>query len=455
RTLISLVFATVFLQVIALPGEADSALLIGLSTGDDRAVFAAPNAQITLISSSGGKASFRSTVNVVALSPGVVKAGSVNLKLPVTVRSNALLRWNNRPYRGHYRLVQQGAGFNVVNVVGVEDYLKGVLKMEVNPAWPMESLKAQTIIARTYALRNRGRHGSSGFDLCALSHCQVYRGVNAEERVLSKSVDQTRGQVLKYQGALAATFYHADSGGHTADVSSVWGSSIPYLKGSPEPMKYQSPYSSWTTTMRLSEIQRSLSSKGINVGKLTGISISSIDSAGRTANVTLTGTSGRTTIRASQFRTIVGPDRIRSTFFSIGRDPVAAAPAIPYGNTSPGSGEDELIPLNAKDEQMLIAFTQQGLFKTEELMDMLIKPEKRGLYLRKALERQSGPGSPQKAPSFDAPVTGDTVTFSGRGWGHGVGLSQWGAKSLAESGWDHRKILKHYFPGTEISRISN
>ncbi|HCR37888.1 MAG TPA: hypothetical protein DIV80_00135, partial [Synergistaceae bacterium] len=94
RTLISLVFATVFLQVIALPGEADSALLIGLSTGDDRAVFAAPNAQITLISSSGGKASFRSTVNVVALSPGIVKAGSVNLKLPVTVRSNALLRWN-------------------------------------------------------------------------------------------------------------------------------------------------------------------------------------------------------------------------------------------------------------------------------------------------------------------------------------------------------------------------
>lgn len=313
-----MVFAAVLLQVTSLPGEANSALSIGLSTGDDRAVFSAPNSQINLASFSGGKASFRSTVNVVAISPGVIKAGSVNLKLPVTVRSNVILRWNNRPYRGHYRLVQQGSGFNVVNVVGIEDYLKGVLKMEVNPAWPMESLKAQAIIARTYALRNRGRHGSSGFDLCALSHCQVYRGVNAEDQVLTKAVDQTRGQVLKFQGGLAATFYHADSGGHTAEVSSVWGSSVPYLKGSPEPLKYQSPYSSWQTTLRLSEIQRVLSSKGIYVGRLTGISVSSTDSGGRAVDVTLTGTAGRTTIRASQFRTIVGPDRIRSTFFTMG-----------------------------------------------------------------------------------------------------------------------------------------
>jgi len=450
-----LVFAAVLLQVTSLPGEANSALSIGLSTGDDRAVFSAPNSQINLASFSGGKASFRSTVNVVAISPGVIKAGSVNLKLPVTVRSNVILRWNNRPYRGHYRLVQQGSGFNVVNVVGIEDYLKGVLKMEVNPAWPMESLKAQAIIARTYALRNRGRHGSSGFDLCALSHCQVYRGVNAEDQVLTKAVDQTRGQVLKFQGGLAATFYHADSGGHTAEVSSVWGSSVPYLKGSPEPLKYQSPYSSWQTTLRLSEIQRVLSSKGIYVGRLTGISVSSTDSGGRAVDVTLTGTAGRTTIRASQFRTIVGPDRIRSTFFTMGGGPVAAAPFIPNDTTSPGSGEDKVFPLTPKDEQMLIAFTQQGVFKTEELMDMLVKPEKRGFYLRKALERQSGAGSLQTPPSFDAPVTGDTVTFSGQGWGHGVGLSQWGAKSLAEAGWDHIRILEHYFPGTEISRISN
>ncbi len=247
-------------------------------------------------------------------SPGVIKAGSASLKLPVTIRSNSMIRWNNRPYRGHFRLFPEGRGFNVINVLGVEDYLKGVLKMEVNPAWPMESLKAQAIIARTYALRNRNRHGSSGFDICALNHCQVYRGVNAEDPILTKAVESTRGMVLKYQGAYAATFYHSDSGGHTANVSAVWGSSIPYLQGRPEPVNYQSPYSSWQATIRMSDIQRALSSKGINVGKLSGIQVASTDSAGRAVDLALLGSSGRTTIRASQFRMIMGSDRIRSTF---------------------------------------------------------------------------------------------------------------------------------------------
>lgn len=104
---------------------------------------------------------------------------------------------------------------------------------------------------------------------------------------------------------------------------------------------------------------------------------------------------------------------------------------------------------------MLIAFTQQGVFNTEELMDMLIKPHRRGFYLRKALEKQSGVVAPVKASSPVQSFTGGRVTFTGRGWGHGVGLSQWGAKSLAEVGWDYKRILKHYFPGTVLSRTSD
>ncbi|HOG13989.1 MAG TPA: SpoIID/LytB domain-containing protein, partial [Synergistales bacterium] len=341
----------------------------------------------------------------------------------------------------------------VINVLGIEDYLKGVLKMEVNPAWPLESLKAQAIIARTYALRNKNRHGSSGFDLCALNHCQVYRGVNAEDPILSKAVDLTRGIVLRYQGAYAATFYHADSGGHTADVSSVWGSSIPYLIGKPEPQKYQSPYSNWQVSMGLSEIQNILASRGVRVGNLTGIAVSSRDRAGRAVNLTLTGTGGQTTIKASQFRTMIGPDRVRSTFFTIGGNP--PGDPLPMPTCAPGPANEESLLLSAKDEQMLIAFTQQGVFNTEELMDMLIKPQRRGFYLRKALEKQSGVGATAKAPSSTPSFVGGRVTFTGRGWGHGVGLSQWGAKSLAEAGWDCKRILRHYFPGTELSRTSN
>jgi len=454
RMFIAPFLVTVLLLLMPLSAMASpAAVSVGLSVGACKAVFSAPGGQVSLKSASGGKASFRSGVSIEAVSPGVIRAGSVKLKLPVSISGNALMKWNDRPYRGHFKLTQQGGAFNVINVLGIEDYLKGVLKMEVNPAWPLESLKAQAIIARTYALRNKNRHGSSGFDLCALNHCQVYRGVNAEDPVLSKAVDLTRGIVLRYQGAYAATFYHADSGGHTADVSSVWGSSIPYLIGKPEPQKYQSPYSNWQVSMGLSEIQNILASKGVRVGNLTGIAVSSRDSAGRAVNLTLTGTGGQTTIKASQFRTMIGPDRVRSTFFTIGGN--SPGDPLPMPTCAPGPANEESLPLSAKDEQMLIAFTQQGVFNTEELMDMLIKPQRRGFYLRKALEKQSGVGVPVKATSSAPSFAGGRVTFTGRGWGHGVGLSQWGAKSLAEAGWDCKRILKHYFPGTVLSRLSN
>lgn len=64
--------------------------------------------------------------------------------------------------------------------------------MEVNPSWEMEALKAQAIVARTYALRNRGKHRSQGFDLCALPHCQVYRGINAEDPRINKAIASTK-----------------------------------------------------------------------------------------------------------------------------------------------------------------------------------------------------------------------------------------------------------------------
>ena len=142
---------------------------------------------------------------------------------PVEFQGPAVLRWNGRPYRGNLRLVTDGTGFSAVNVVDVESYLRGVLKIEVNPAWPMEALKAQAVIARTYALRQTGRHGRNGFDLCATTHCQAYRGMSAEDPKTDRAIEETRGIVVSYGSQLAQTFYFADGAGWTADVSTVWG----------------------------------------------------------------------------------------------------------------------------------------------------------------------------------------------------------------------------------------
>lgn len=456
RKTILISFFTVFFALspsVSFAGTSGT-LLIGISTGNDLASFSSKKAPLTITAASGESAVFKSQVQVSIISSGMVKAGSSKFKLPVTIKGQGLIYCNNRPYRGSFRLVPEGRGFNLINVVDVEDYLKGVLKMEVNPAWPMESLKAQAIIARTYAFRSRNKHGKSGFDLCATNHCQVYRGVSAEDPTLSSAVDSTRGVVLEYQGAFAATFYHSDSGGHTADVASVWGSNIPYLKGKPEPLNYESPYSRWQVTIGLPEIQRILASKGVTVGTLNSVEVSSVDTAGRAQTITIKGSAGSLSIRSSQFRTFLGSDRLRSTFFTIGDHAKVLSSGSP--SISPSSLADKAVPLTLQDEQLLISLTKKGVFSSEELMDMLLRPERRSIHLQNALKRQSGcqQSSATSAPYPLSSSSSGSVTFSGRGWGHGVGMSQWGAKNLAEAGWDYRRILEHYFPGTTIEKVS-
>ncbi len=109
--------------------------------------------------------------------------------------------------------------------------------MEINPAWPMEAVKAQAIVSRTYALRSmRQNNGKNGFDLRDSVLSQVYRGINAEDKRADQAISATRGIVVFHGGNLAFTPFHSDSGGATADVTAVWGGSMPYLRGVNEPI---------------------------------------------------------------------------------------------------------------------------------------------------------------------------------------------------------------------------
>ncbi|MBC7078655.1 MAG: SpoIID/LytB domain-containing protein, partial [Synergistales bacterium] len=319
----------------------------------------------------------------------------------------------------------------MVNVLPVEDYLKGVLKMEVNPAWPMEVLKAQAIVARTYAIKHRGRHKSEGFDLCALPHCQVYRGVNAEDPKLNQAIKVTSGMVITYQGNLALVFYHADSGGYTADVKDVWGGSYPYLRPVAEPFSYQSPYSQWSLSLPLREIENRLRRAGFDVGVLLGLQFESTSLGGRVDSVILNGSMGTQKISGHAFRMAIGPNELRSTTFSVdGIQPKAVATNPTSSPTTPSSASSNV------GENTLIALTKQGCFTPDELIDMLMHPEKRQHYVQKALSKRKSPILPSIPTPTVTPTptrtAGGIVSFYGRGWGHGVGMSQWGAKAMAE-----------------------
>jgi stage II sporulation protein D len=143
----------------------------------------------------------------------------------------APLRFNDKPYRGKIEVFANTRGaLTVVNVIGLEDYVRGVVPNELSyPA--IEALKAQAIAARTYALRNRGQFGSEGYDLLPTIRSQVYRGLSSETPLTSRAVEETRGMVATYKGEPINALYTSTCGGRTEDSENIFNDAVPYLRG--------------------------------------------------------------------------------------------------------------------------------------------------------------------------------------------------------------------------------
>ncbi len=144
---------------------------------------------------------------------------------------SAPVRFNDKPYRGKIEVFANTHGsVTVVNVIGLEDYVRGVVPNELSyPA--LEALKAQAIAARTYAVKNRGQFSSEGFDLLPTTRSQVYRGLTSETSLTSQAVDQTRGVVATYNGEPINALYTSTCGGRTEDAENIFNQAIPYLRG--------------------------------------------------------------------------------------------------------------------------------------------------------------------------------------------------------------------------------
>lgn len=157
---------------------------------------------------------------------------------PVTFASsdeaNAPVRFNDKAYRGRIEVFANSRGaLTVVNVIGLEDYVRGVVPNELSPGgYPaIEALKAQAIAARTYALRNRGQFASEGFDLLPTTRSQVYRGLTSEHPLSSRAVDETRGVIATYHGEPINALYTSTCGGRTENSENIFIEAAPYLRG--------------------------------------------------------------------------------------------------------------------------------------------------------------------------------------------------------------------------------
>lgn len=144
---------------------------------------------------------------------------------------NAPVRFNDKPYRGKIEVFANTHGsVTVVNVIGLEDYVRGVVPNELSyPA--LEALKAQAIAARTYAVKNRGQFASEGFDLLPTTRSQVYRGLTSETSLTSRAVEETRGVIATYKGEPINALYTSTCGGRTEDAENIFNEAVPYLRG--------------------------------------------------------------------------------------------------------------------------------------------------------------------------------------------------------------------------------
>ncbi|MDP9286075.1 MAG: SpoIID/LytB domain-containing protein [Actinomycetota bacterium] len=244
---------------------------------------------------------------VLVLKPNLAIAGQPALQPPFTFVGKQPLLVEGKPYRGKILVSSDGKRLQVIDSVGLEAYLKGVVPSEMPSNWPAETLKAQAVAARSYALANvtKGR----GFDLYGDVRSQVYGGVDAETTNASSAVDATKGQIVVYNGKVADTLFFSTSGGRTASAAEATGVAVPYLVPVSDPYDNASPYHNWGPVLldaaRVAK-ELKLAAPISDVQTTTGLS-------GRVKTVTVV-SDGATqlTLTGSQLR---GALELRSTWF--------------------------------------------------------------------------------------------------------------------------------------------
>jgi len=317
-------------------------------------------------------------------------------------------------YRGYIVIEKHSNGeLLVINYVNIDDYVSSVLGKEMSYTWPKEALKAQAICARNFVLTRGSSHKEYGFDVCSTTHCQVYGGVKSEHVNTRIATEETRGIVAKYQGELVGLYFFATSGGATEDSENVWGGKYGYLRSVPD--TYENPEKAskyrWTVTLTKSEIETKLLNAGVNIGSLKKIDVVSYSDSGRVLQMTFVGTEGSHTVTKEKCRTILG---LYSQKFTIKGD--SCDSIITTAGTAMNSN---IFAISASGIGMITNYS--AISGNNSISYVSVEGNNSGSYV-----------------------------INGGGYGHGVGMSQWGARGMAENGFTYDQILHHYFTGIEL-----
>ncbi len=368
--------------------------------------------------------------------------------------SKNLFEVNGKPYRGLLVVAFSQKTAVPVNDVGIEDYTRGVVGSEIGSQSPEETLKSQSVIVRTYAIANSGKHGANGFDVCDREHCQVYGGVKAERPSIDEAVHHTRGIIMICAGKPISTLYHATCGGMTSDNEKVFGGgAVPYLRRVVCPFCKDGTNFRWHRTIPVAQILKNLASEGKAAARILTASTVSDAPLDRVVNVVFHTDRGEIGVKGTTFRRWFN---LPSTTFvsesggsSTGNPRLAEMQRIP--DAKPPQVKTRLVSATIEGPPQIVIQSGQGLRRARRPV---------GGWAILGVSAFSDSGQPLdtvrqgQLPSRKGASILSEIRIMGRGYGHQVGLCQAGARQLGKRRWSYRQILAFYYSRVALRRLT-
>lgn len=382
---------------------------------------------------------------------------------------------------------EESRGVRVVDVLPLDIYICGVIPYEIGNSWPIETQKAFAVAVRSFVVSNKGRHKSSyNADVCNTGNCQVFKGFGSANSMTFRAANETKGMIAVCNGKICNCMYSSSMGYSTANCNEIYGSSVktyPYLTTVATPWEKEThTNASWSKEYTQAELRARITDAGYSIGKkITKIEtvlgqgtsyvyqISFTDSAGKTVTVkqgnkvkSLMGT------RSGNFVIGLAGSTVERTYYTLlgfggeveGTTPGVSIKTNPYDYELKGSPSLSVITKNGifdfpyGNEEKVITASGKIDFSLANALDSQYYPKIKGVNGKDLPSIQElDPIKVTETIQLDG--TSGSFVIVGRGWGHGLGLSQYGACDLGNLGYDYQSIFKAYYRGAEIVNIKD
>ncbi len=225
---------------------------------------------------------------------------------------------NGRKFKGSIEFLKKDKSFfSVINFIDLEEYIKGVLFHESSHYWPPEALKAQAIVCRSFALFQIQENAKNDYDVTSDIYSQMYGGSTSERYRTNRAVEETKDQVLTYQGKIFPAYYHATCAGSTEDAAVLWNTNLPPLKGVVCGFCKGSPHYRWHLVLPENTVREKLAQSGYKFKKINTIACVNKDASGRITELAISGAGKDSKLSGKDFRNSLGPNLIKSLQFEV------------------------------------------------------------------------------------------------------------------------------------------